>query len=63
MQIQKLFFRKSTDFTSVKLYVYSTVQTSSLRILHGAWEFAQLVHMCFVDLETASLRVMGAHGV
>ena len=27
------------------------------RILEGAWEFAQPVHMCFVDLEKAvSLR-------
>ena len=27
------------------------------RILEGAWEFAQPVHMCFVDLEKAFDRV------
>ena len=27
------------------------------RVLQGAWEFAQLVHMCFVGLEKAFDRV------
>ena len=25
------------------------------RVLEGAWEFAQPIYMCFVDLETVSL--------
>ncbi|KAI3359234.1 hypothetical protein L3Q82_002752 [Scortum barcoo] len=28
------------------------------RVLEGLWEFAQPVHMCFVDLEKASLRLV-----
>ena len=29
------------------------------RILEGAWEFAQPVHMCFVDLEKAFIKWLG----
>ena len=29
-----------------------------VRVLKGAWEFAQTVHMCFVDLEKAIDRVL-----
>ncbi|KAI3375689.1 hypothetical protein L3Q82_003995 [Scortum barcoo] len=35
----------------------SITQAKSLRVLEGLWEFAQPVHMCFVDLEKAFDRV------
>ena len=32
-------------------------QYTLVRVLKGAWEFAQSVRMCFVDLEKAYVRV------
>ncbi|XP_076874334.1 uncharacterized protein LOC143523664 [Brachyhypopomus gauderio] len=38
-------------------YILSWINTYYLGVLEGSWEYAQPVHMCFVDLEKAFDRV------
>ncbi|KAI3370691.1 hypothetical protein L3Q82_007248 [Scortum barcoo] len=49
------------QFSSPGVVEHWTSSISSTGLLEGLWEFAQPVHMCFVDLEKAFNRVH--HGI